>query len=359
MAGTLRDAGYKSASMYMVEAKIIHIERGWEWTRLLDRQFKFCVKAANRGKGPPKKAPEVPEGQWASHSLLPSPFRAETSVKMAEHLFACGVHWMMREIEIANLRANDAKFDHTNRLVTLSWNESNMDQERLSVSRTLQCPCNGACNIKCPYAELEALTLQACLHGHADGALSMCHDGARATKAQIVADWRQFFGDTITGHSTRRSGALQYIHRGWSITQVAFLGRWKSNIIILEYAKEALQTIGLNADSNLFGTLSNMINQGKEPVEISSSQKMVNMDDFAQKEVVENLKELKWFISGTKATSNKLERSVQALEAKYKDYTKFLPRWVKSTRQQITHKNCKVFLCSPAPMWKTVCGWNY
>lgn len=51
-AGTLRDAGYKSANMYLVEAKIAHIEQGWPWSHLLDRHFKLCIKA-------PNKAPEV------------------------------------------------------------------------------------------------------------------------------------------------------------------------------------------------------------------------------------------------------------------------------------------------------------
>ena len=88
--------------------------------------------------------------------------------------------------------------------------------------------------------------------GNPEGALSVDVKGTRATKAQLVADWRAVLGDTTTGHSTRRSGALQYIRKGWSSSQVAFLRRWKSNII-LEYAKEALQSIPLNADKKLFG----------------------------------------------------------------------------------------------------------
>ena len=260
LAGTLRDAGYKSANMYLVEAKIAHIEQGWPWSHLLDRHFKLCIKA-------PNKAPEVAEAEWAKFPLLADPHHPSTTVRMALHLFAHGVHWMMRGIELANLCTNDVKFDHKNRLVTLTWTESKMDQQGASISRTLQCLCGGACDSRCPpYAVLEALTSQARLQGNPGGALSVDVKGTRATKAQLVAGWRDVFGDTTTGHSTRRSGALQYIRKGWSISQVAFLGRWKSNII-LEYAKEALQTIALNSENNPFGTLSNMINQCKESLE--------------------------------------------------------------------------------------------
>ena len=121
------------------------------------------MKAACRGKGPPKKAPEVAEAEWAKFPLLADPDQPTTTVRMAVHLFACGVHWMMREIELANLCTNDVKFDHKNRLVTLTWTESKMDQQGTSISRTLQCLCGGACDLRCPYAVLEALTSQACL----------------------------------------------------------------------------------------------------------------------------------------------------------------------------------------------------
>ena len=161
LSGALREAGHKSSHLYLAEAKIAHIEAGWQWTHLLDRHFKLCTKAVNRGKGPAKKAIEVPEADWPAHSLLPGPQGPETTVNLAPHLFACGVHWMMREIEIAGLRTKDAIFDRLNsRLVTLTWNKSKMDQEGATIKRTLQCTCGGACDLKCPcYAMLETLML--------------------------------------------------------------------------------------------------------------------------------------------------------------------------------------------------------
>jgi hypothetical protein len=103
-----------------------------------------------------------------------------------------------------------------------------------------------------------------------------------------------------------------------------------------------------------------MINQGKESLESQANAIPRVTDDFVRKEVIETLEsEIKSFAKGTKEASSRLEASVKDLEAKYNDYTKYLPKWVKSTRNQITHRNGRVVLRSPAPLRKTLCGWNY
>jgi hypothetical protein len=48
-----------------------HIEKGWNWSSLLDRHFKLCTEAVKRGVGPAKKAPEVPQEVWKACPLLP------------------------------------------------------------------------------------------------------------------------------------------------------------------------------------------------------------------------------------------------------------------------------------------------
>ena len=84
------------------------------------------------------------------------------------------------------------------------------------------------------------------------------------------------------------------------------------------------------------------------------------MDKSRQKEVFEKLEmEFKSFVKGTKVETSRLDSAVQTLELKFNDYTKYLPPWVKSTRTQVVHRNAKIVLCSPAAMWKTLCGWNY
>ena len=94
--------------------------------------FKLCMAAAKRGVGPRKKAAEVPENKWTDHSLLENTANEGGKVNLSAHLFACGVHWMMREIELAGLASEDVKFDCSARLVTINWREGHK-------SRTLQC----------------------------------------------------------------------------------------------------------------------------------------------------------------------------------------------------------------------------
>eukprot|EP00435_Cladocopium_sp_Y103_P027641 s1995_g6.t2 len=331
LAGTLRDCGYKSAQTYIAEAKMTHIEGGWDWPPLLDRHFRLCIKAVNRGQGPAKKAPEVVEDAWGGFPLLQGEGYPSTTVRLAPHLFACGVQWMMREIEIANLHSKDIKFDHNNRMVTLTWNESKTDQEGATIARTLKCMCPAHCDMRCPFAVLEVLSNQACLHGNVGGALAVCHDGTRATKAQLVADWKAIFNDLVTGHSSRRSGALQYIRRGWSVSQVAFLGRWKSNVI-LEYAREALQTIALNSDSSPFSTLSGMLNAGKDGDAEMNLIPKFDSTNFAQKEVVDKLEEeIKKFVKGTKVSSKKLEEAAASAYVNAKIIIKLINNVGKAT----------------------------
>ena len=246
VAGSLKDAGYKSTFSYLIEMKTLHIELGHPWSSLLDRHFKLCMAAAKRNVGPRKKAPEVAEEVWTNRPLLEDPVVTGTKVGLAAHLFACGVHWMMREIEIANLSAKDIKFDSRNRLVTVLFINSKGDQEARGVSRTLQCICKEGCSLKCPYAVLEVLVNYAGLKGSPGAMISTTANGKqRATKKDLVDAWRSLYGADITGHSARRSGALQYIRKGWAVSQVGYLGRWKSNII-LEYAQEALESMAVN-----------------------------------------------------------------------------------------------------------------
>ena len=123
------------------------------------------MAASKRGAGPKKKAVEVSEGEWSSFQLLGDQRNTAGKVQLPAHLFACGVHWMMREIELAALKTTDIKFDESARRVTITWRASKADAECRGISRTLQCICNDSCDMKCPYATLEVLVNNAVLKG--------------------------------------------------------------------------------------------------------------------------------------------------------------------------------------------------
>ena len=367
VAGALKEAGYKSTFSYLIEMKTMHIELDYQWTSLLDRHFKLCMAAAKRNMGPRKKAPEVPEDTWANRSLLEDPSDFGTKVGLAAHLFACGVHWMMREIEIANLSAKDIKFDSRNRLVTVLFVNSKGDQEARGVSRTLQCICKEGCTLKCPYAVLEVLVNYAGLKGSPNAMISTTADGKhRATKKDLVDSWRALYGQDITGHSARRSGALQYIRRGWAVSQVGYLGRWKSNII-LEYAQEALESMAVNAGI-AFGHCDYLKDPSTVEKEISSignrqpiAPEAHGHEGHEDKRVIVSklAAELRLLKTESKDAVKGLSNAIKDLEVKLGNNTKYLPPMVRSGRYQIIHRNSKTLVYAHSAMWKTVCGWNY
>ena len=355
VAGVLREAGYKSADTYLVESKTAHVEKGHDWTPLLDRHFKLCIKAVKRGQGPRRKAPEVPRSVWSNYDLLATEFEG-TKVLLAPHLFAMGVHFMMREIEIANLTLSDVHLDHHARLVKLKWSESKMDQEGLSISRTLQCICSNGCDFECPFAVTEVLVNAAMLRG-SDGSLSVNEDGKVATKTELVRDWKHLFGIPVTGHSTRRSGALQYIRQGWAVPQVGYLGRWKSSVI-LQYAEEALETMAANTPGkfgqptegpNKPGTLANLLNPDGITVNKADLDHIVD-------QIKADIAKLK---KGTKVSAKEFDDAVNEVKNKMESDHRYLPRYVVSGRYHVTHLNHKILLYAPAAQWRTVCGWHY
>ena len=84
-----------------------HIEKGWNWSSLLDRHFKLCTEAVKRGVGPAKKAPEVPQEVWKALS--------STSRRKARRILS--------EIGITPLRLWGALDDERNRVSSFDVEE--------------------------------------------------------------------------------------------------------------------------------------------------------------------------------------------------------------------------------------------
>jgi len=160
--------------------------------------------------------------------------------------------WLLREIELVNLRVGDVKL--RGQLASLRIRVNKTDTEAISATRTLQCCGRSACEAKCPMA---ALLRQ--LARHQD----LKHDHERKrdmplffdpitlktlTKAATVQSWRTLVrpGVNVTGHSARRTGALRLARDGWGIGQLMFLGRWRSLQVALGYVEEALADIPAN-----------------------------------------------------------------------------------------------------------------
>ena len=352
VAAVLKDANYKSAHLYLGDLKLMHIEGDHDWTPYLERIYKQCKLSTARGIGPRKKAIEVPEDVWAEEAKGEGVEKLK--IHLPQRLFAMGVQWMMREIEIAALRTSNVHFNPKNKTVTLQWLESKMDQSGKSFTRVLQCLCVDGCDLRCPYENLKVIVQKAReLYGveEEDPWLATTKAGMPATKQQVISAWQCLFGRAVTGHSTRRSGALQYIHKGWSVSQVAFLERWKSNII-LEYADEALQSIPVNISGNF-----NTANANHAVIQQAS----VPGDLALQQEIVLELKEeVKALRTGNVKVKLKLEKMQQEWEEKQQTACeRELPLLVKALKSETVHYNASQVLCSPPFTWRTVCGWHY
>ena len=69
--------------------------------------------------------------------------------------------------------------------------------------------------------------------------------GRRLSKNRMIEVWNSATGCGVSGHSARRSGAMQHVRQGLQLHELAFLGRWKS-AVVLTYANDALQEVPTN-----------------------------------------------------------------------------------------------------------------
>ena len=211
-------------------------------------------------------------------------------------LFAFATLWMLREIELALVMKEDIQIQEDNRIASLYLR------------------CKGECSIAnpCPFAiskeALDDMSIEDTQVAH------LLSDGIEATKDDIIKSWRLIFGKKVSGHSARRSGALQYIRKSWRVPQVAFLGRWKSNVI-LQYAEEALATtpVMANQTAALPSTLAPRLPEGNEGERLTKEEKIHNIIDLKEtkEQCLKHAKNLKREVETLKAAQEKLEALVK------------------------------------------------
>eukprot|EP00435_Cladocopium_sp_Y103_P003205 s166_g1.t1 len=349
LASALQEGGYKAGEGYLIEAKLWHIEKGHPWTDALDRAFKQCKRALARGQGPKKKAAEVPR-ELRAHPLKLKFSQADKAVKFGRELFIFATAWMLREIELAGITTEDLMIDHLSKKVTLHLRMSKTDSEGKGVRRTLQCLCTGrCCDWECPYVLSKDLVEKVENFNGTTSALTLTKGKKLATKDQIVKTWRQLFGQGVSGHSGRRTGALHYIRSGWAISQVAHLGRWKSSAI-LAYAEEALEQM----PANLHAPCTTLDQKGLQVTEqkFISEDELRNWKNLLQREI----KELK---AEVQEKHKENDAQFDNWAKIYKENPGSLPRKLQSLPSKVIHWNLARSTASPPITWRTACGWSY
>ena len=343
IATAFKEAGYKSGSSYLAEAKLMHVEEGGEWTPQLDRVFRMSKRALDRGRGPKKKAPEVPldvrkEANYRNKNI-------GTKVLFARELFQFGLAWMFREVEIRFFEVRDLKVNNLSKRVTLCWRTSKCDQEGGEVRRTLQCLCMGpSCAWECPFFTTVDLVDKVKKINGPHSKLALNADFTPTRRGSLLEAWCETFQMTVTGHSARRFSALHLIREGWDIPQVGYLGRWKT-AMILEYAKEALEMTPAN-----------------KPLTPSSWTVGPSNADLAQlvaKNDAAVRKQVDFFQQNMELMKADLEAKMKELEKECIVDGGNLPSLVQSLGGKVVHLNVSMVASSPPVTWRTKCGWFY
>ena len=183
VAAALRSAGFLSGSLYLRELKLLHVEEGLEIAAWLDRCFKQCSRALDRGKGPTKRAPEAPTAAIPVESIL-----MENSAKKSSrwpglsYAWACA--WMLREIELSKMKPSHIKRDPLKRQVSIYIPLSKTDQGGKGVRRTIGCCGGHPCIPQCAWWLCERIVERIGDLGNRDSSspLFLSGDGKALTK---------------------------------------------------------------------------------------------------------------------------------------------------------------------------------
>ena len=243
VAAALKAGGLASADQYLNELKLLHVEAGYSLEAWLARTFQLCKKSVVRERGPIRRAPEVdldslPAGVWDNDIAA--------AVPLCAWAYAWGVAWMLREVELSKVKWEHVTWNRATKTVRLYIPHSKMDQKGLGVARTLQCCGESPCWRGCAWAIIQGLLERRGRRaGHPDEFMFTNSVGAKPTKSEMVSSWRAMTDGDIAGHSARRTGAMAYVRRGMGIRELAFLGRWRS-AVVLTYAEEALESTPAN-----------------------------------------------------------------------------------------------------------------
>lgn len=355
LSAVLWKAGYKSAEAYLSESKQLHIEAGFVWTQLLELCYKKCKKGVSRDRGPRRKAPEVPAEVRKAKRTASLPLRVP--VLFPRELFYFAMVWMLREIELEQIKVEDLVINWEKKEVTLHWEKSKCDQTAGGTMRVLRCLCGGDCEPECPLRISQDLVKK--VLGRRPGASHFCwqkfNKGKPATKSQIVRSWSLAFNMKVTGHSGRRTGALNYIRLGWTIPQVSYLGRWRSGVVY-DYAQEALQEKAVNVmDPVAMGN-----NNIKEKiVERKTESPTAKLMEEHRRELMAKLQlEVEEYKRDSKKALKALEKEVKDLSENY-GFPEGEPPNVMTIHSKVVHRNRTPVTNTPPGLWRTDCGWYF
>jgi len=259
----LKAGGYRSAQNVLSQFKVDSERAGHTFSghelRLLADIGRSCL----RGLGPPVRAQALPFEQLHRLPGGQNPW-VENGPLGPRNLIICGAWWMLREIEVANLRASLAEIEPTSSpTASLTLPASKNDASAQGATRAHACICGeGPPRVDCAahavWGQLWLLRRRFADSFVEDRPLRDLPlfpraDGQAASKSSIVATIEHAAmllrvprtspdgTRRISGHTLRPTGAQGLTRLGLDLWTVQLLGRWGSSVV-QQYVAEASTT---------------------------------------------------------------------------------------------------------------------
>ena len=330
VAASMKAAKMVSGEQYLNELKLAHVEAGCDLPAWMQRCFALCKKSLTRMRGPVKKAIEFkPELlTWTEPRKADVRLGDEAWAKLA-YWWACA--WVLREIELSAMKWEHVTFSDEGMWVRIFLPTSKTDQAARGVRRTLSCCGLKPCVKLCVWELWNKL--RRLLHGQPRvGFIFTDYAQGKVSKQSMIKAWQEVADPLVSGHSARRSGAMAYVRAGMAIEDLAFLGRWRSGVVI-SYAEDALQEVPANRRVNALpeavkGKRSKM---PSTPIHVpdEGSAPMTPVPPVVHVEQKTTRRSL-WAAAATKSDQNKV--------------------W---------HRVIAAGWNLPLDLWKTACGWHF
>ena len=378
VAAIMREAGFKSVSNYLYEAKDRHSRAGYHWSPQMTVALNDAKRAAKRAVGFAKRSDEVRPELWQQmvdvlgndpHGWDASPEAPAGGVA----IWCFGTAFMLREVELGSLVLDSETVEFTRvpkRAVSLRLSSSKTDPGGKGVKRTLACNCNGSFSYtSCPYHMAEWLVNLQLARLNFDAleevpvgsvpliAQRRCpctfvSKGAMIAEAQrhisllkgCVAEARLLQPELTTGHFMRRSGAKMMARKGCSFPCIQWFARHSSSVTWI-YVEEAWSE------------------SPKESWRMSDEMAMMDLlnDALTRVSHVEeaiNIAEEK-FLQGFKVLET-AENDMSRIEFRREVRAALIPEYVINLAAGRVHVVSKGSCLEKDPrFWTTRCGWTW
>ena len=248
VAATLKQGGYRSASLYLHGYKVAAQRSGWGWSDVLQRAMVDAIRSCARGLGPSVQAQPLPlHGLYRLHGGRRS-WVGGGGPACPRNAVVIGSWWLMREIELSTVRAGHLSLHGG--VVSLLLPASKTDTQAFGASRSHRCGCGqGQESPGCPYhaAWDQLLWLQRTFPSQFDRLGRPLRDlplfpdelGQTVSKAKMtesIVYAARLLGvqdapdgaERVSGHSLRVTGAQGLVILGWPSEAVRLMGRWES-----------------------------------------------------------------------------------------------------------------------------------